>query len=216
MADLGAPAFRWNGSAASGAATQSPFIELTQRKKVRKRNMLWRCEPKKGQPDWTVARACVSIAILRPNRCAPGDATKLVRELDDSGGRKDRLRARGRAQMLKHIRWNDVELENLNPLLQRQFVVGEQIMVARVLLKKGSLVPMHAHENEQVTYILEGALRFRIDGKEIVVGAGEVLCIPPHMPHEATALEDTVDLDVFTPPRADWISGNDAYLREQR
>ena len=116
--------------------------------------------------------------------------------------------------MLKYIRWNDVPLEGLNPLLQRQFVVGENIMLARVLLKKGSLVPMHSHVNEQITYILEGALKFWIDGKEIVVFAGEVLCIPPNMPHEALALEDTVDLDVFHPPRADWINKTDAYLRE--
>jgi quercetin dioxygenase-like cupin family protein len=101
----------------------------------------------------------------------------------------------------------------LNPLLQRQFVVGQEIMVARVLLKKGCIVPEHSHHNEQLTYILEGALKFRIDGRDIVVNAGEVLCIPAHMPHQAEALADTVDLDVFTPPRADWISGTDQYLR---
>jgi quercetin dioxygenase-like cupin family protein len=116
---------------------------------------------------------------------------------------------------LKYIRWNDVELEQLNPLLQRQMVVGEGIMVARVLLKKGSVVPEHSHHNEQVTYILEGALKFEIDGREITVGPGEVLCIPPHMPHKATALEDTVDLDVFTPPRADWLGKTDDYLRRK-
>lgn len=118
--------------------------------------------------------------------------------------------------MLKYIRWNDVELEELNPLLQRQFVAGENIMLARVLLKKGALVPMHSHPNEQITYILEGALKFRIDRKELVVAAGEVLCIPPNMPHEALALEDTVDLDVFSPPRADWINKTDTYLRSQQ
>jgi quercetin dioxygenase-like cupin family protein len=117
---------------------------------------------------------------------------------------------------LKYIRWNDIPLEDLNPLLQRHFVVGEQIMVARVLLKKGCVVPEHSHHNEQITYILQGALKFDIDGKEIVVGAGEVLCIPPNMPHKATALEDTVDLDVFTPPRADWIGKTDDYLRRQQ
>ena len=116
---------------------------------------------------------------------------------------------------LKYFRWNDLELEDLNPLLQRQFVVGEGVMLGRVLLKKGSHVPMHNHVNEQITYILEGALKFGIDGDEIVVRAGEVLCIPPNMPHEAFALEDTVDLDIFTPPRADWINKTDAYLREQ-
>ena len=114
---------------------------------------------------------------------------------------------------LKYIPWKNVELEHLNPLLDRQMVVGEQIMVSRVLLKKGCVVPEHSHHNEQVTYILEGALRFHIDGREIVVHAGEVLCIPPHMPHRAEALEDTVDLDVFTPPREDWLRKTDQYLR---
>ena len=117
---------------------------------------------------------------------------------------------------LKHIPWNTVELENLNPLLQRQFVVGKNIMVARVLLKKGCIVPLHHHVNEQVTYILEGALKFWVEGKEIVVGAGEVLTIPSNMPHKAEALEDTVDLDVFNPPRADWINKTDQYLRGGR
>ena len=115
---------------------------------------------------------------------------------------------------LKHIRWDSIPLEDLNPLLQRQFVVGDGIMLARVLLKKGCVVPTHSHLNEQITYILEGALKFEIEGKEIVVSAGEVLCIPPHLPHKATALEDTVDLDVFNPPRADWMNKTDAYLRK--
>ncbi len=114
---------------------------------------------------------------------------------------------------LKHIPWNSIPLEDLNPLLQRQFVVGQDLMVARVLLKKGCVVPEHSHHNEQITYILEGALKFWIDGKEIVVNAGEVLTIPPHMPHKAEALKDTVDLDVFNPPRADWIQKTDQYLR---
>jgi quercetin dioxygenase-like cupin family protein len=114
---------------------------------------------------------------------------------------------------LQYIPWSTVPLEDLNPLLQRQFVVGEDIMVARVLLKKGCIVPLHSHYNEQVTYILEGALKFWIDGKEIVVHRGEVLTIPRNMPHKAEALEDTVDLDVFNPPRADWINKTDQYLR---
>ncbi len=114
---------------------------------------------------------------------------------------------------LRYIPWSSIELEDLNPLLQRQFVVGHQIMVARVLLKKGCIVPLHSHHNEQVTYILEGALKFWIDGSEIVVNAGEVLTIPPHMPHKAEAMADTVDLDIFNPPRADWIDKSDQYLR---
>ncbi|HTQ85392.1 MAG TPA: cupin domain-containing protein [Candidatus Solibacter sp.] len=115
---------------------------------------------------------------------------------------------------MKYLRWKDVELEHLSPTIGRQMVVGDQIMVARVLLAKGAHVPLHSHHNEQVTYILEGALKFAIDGKEIVVRTGEVLCIPSNMPHEAWAVEDTVDLDVFTPPRADWLSKNDDYLRK--
>ena len=114
---------------------------------------------------------------------------------------------------LKYIPWKSVDLEDLNPLLQRQMVVGQQVMLARVLLKKGCVVPLHSHINEQITYILEGALKFEIDGREIVVSAGEVLCIPPNMPHKATALEDTVDLDIFNPPRADWLGKTDHYLR---
>jgi len=114
---------------------------------------------------------------------------------------------------MKHIRWKDVELEHLNPLLDRQMVVGEEVMVARVLLKKGAHVPMHHHVNEQITYILEGALKFNIGGREVVVHAGEVLCIPPNLPHEAWAVEDTVDLDVFHPPREDWMNKTDDYLR---
>jgi len=98
---------------------------------------------------------------------------------------------------LRHIPWSSVEVEALNPLLGRHFVVGQNVMLARVLLKKGCIVPEHSHHNEQITYVLEGALRFGIDGKEIVVNAGEVLTIPPNMPHWAEALADTLDLDIF-------------------
>jgi quercetin dioxygenase-like cupin family protein len=121
-------------------------------------------------------------------------------------------KAKRRAE-LRHVPWNSVEVEALNPLLGRHFVVGQNIMLARVLLRKGCIVPEHSHPNEQLTFIAEGALKFWIDGKEIVVNAGEVLTIPPNMPHRAEALEDTVDYDVFNPPRADWMSGTDVYLR---
>jgi quercetin dioxygenase-like cupin family protein len=114
---------------------------------------------------------------------------------------------------LQYTPWSSVPLEDLNPLLQRQFIVGQEIMLARVLLKKGCIVPEHSHHNEQLTYVLEGALKFWIDGKEIVVNAGETLCIPSNLPHKAEALVDTVDLDVFAPPRADWIDKTDQYLR---
>src|SRR5690242_17892616 len=116
--------------------------------------------------------------------------------------------------MSKYIAWKDVELEQVNPLLDRQIITGDEVMLARVLLKKGCIVPEHSHVNEQLTYILEGALRFWIDGKVIDVHAGEVLCIPSNLPHKAEALEDTVDLDVFYPPRQDWLAKTDAYLRK--
>ena len=106
-----------------------------------------------------------------------------------------------------------MEREKLNDQIDREMVVGDKLMLARVFLKKGAHVPLHHHPNEQVTYILEGALKFAIDGREIVVRAGEVLCIPSGMPHEAWALEDTLDLDVFDPPREDWLNKSDNYLR---
>ena len=115
--------------------------------------------------------------------------------------------------MLKHIAWKDVEVEHVNPLFDRQLITGENIMFARILLKKGMVVPEHSHHNEQLTFVAEGALKFWIDGKELVVRTGEVLCIPPHMPHKAEALEDTIDMDIFSPPREDWLNKSDAYLR---
>jgi quercetin dioxygenase-like cupin family protein len=113
----------------------------------------------------------------------------------------------------KYVRWQDVPVESMNSLLDRQLVVGTNTMIARVLLKKGSVVPLHSHHNEQISYIESGALHFTLGGKEITVGAGECLCIPPHLPHTAVALEDTVDIDFFTPPRQDWLDKTDAYLR---
>ncbi|MBV9180651.1 MAG: cupin domain-containing protein [Acidobacteria bacterium] len=114
---------------------------------------------------------------------------------------------------LQHLAWRQVELEVLNPLFERQLIVGHEVMLARILLRKGCIVPLHSHVNEQLSYVIEGALKFWIDGREIVVRPGEVLTIPPHMPHQAEALEDTIDLDIFHPPRADWLNGKDLYLR---
>ena len=114
---------------------------------------------------------------------------------------------------LKVVNWEAMPVEALSPAIGRQFVHGEQSMLARVLLKKGAHVPRHSHANEQISYIIEGALRFVLPDGEYMVRAGEVLVIPGNVPHEAFALEDTVDLDVFAPPRQDWITGDDAYLR---
>jgi quercetin dioxygenase-like cupin family protein len=118
--------------------------------------------------------------------------------------------------MPKHIRWQDVELERLTPLLDRQLVTGESLMLSRLVLRKGAVVPEHSHMNEQLSYVVEGVLKFWIDGKEILIRGGEVLCIPPHMPHKVEALEDTLDLDIFYPPRQDWLDKTDTYLRQAR
>ena len=115
-----------------------------------------------------------------------------------------------------HYRWNDMPKERVSDTLERRLVTGERMMLAHVYLKKGCIVPRHSHENEQLTYILEGTLRFRLgeDEAELVdVKAGEVLHIPANVPHSAEALEDTLDVDIFCPPRADWFDGSDAYLR---
>ena len=110
-------------------------------------------------------------------------------------------------------RWDDIAPEQLNPLLTRQFIAGEKAMLARIMLTKGCVVPEHQHHNEQISYIVSGALEFVVSGKKQVVRAGEILVIPPHAPHSATALEDTENLDLFAPPRQDWIDHDDSYLR---
>lgn len=121
-----------------------------------------------------------------------------------------------RPPTVQHVRWDDLPKERLSDLLHRRLVTGERVMLAHVYLDKGCVVPRHAHENEQFTYILSGALRFWIgedEGQQIDVRAGEVLHLPSNVPHKAEALEDTLDLDVFSPPRQDWLDGTDAYLR---
>ena len=118
-----------------------------------------------------------------------------------------------KTSQIQHLSFAAMPVEHLNPLIDRQYVAGERSMLARLILRKGCIVPLHSHENEQITYILEGALKFLLQEREIVVRAGEVLVIPSQVPHSAEALEDTVDLDVFCPPRADWLDGSDSYLR---
>jgi len=114
-----------------------------------------------------------------------------------------------------HHRWKDIEPEQMNPLVTRQYVVGSNTMLARIALSKGAHVPEHKHRHEQISHVVEGTLDFLMEGKRITVRAGEILCIPPHLPHEVWALEDSVALDIFNPPREDWIQGDDAYLRAQ-
>ncbi len=115
----------------------------------------------------------------------------------------------------KHIKWNDIEVEAMSSTHRPPDDGRHQPDGRARPAEEGRQGALHSHHNEQVTYILEGALHFFIDNKELTVSAGEVLCIPPNMPHEAIALEDTVDLDIFTPPRQDWLNKEDAYLRQE-
>ncbi len=117
-----------------------------------------------------------------------------------------------------HFRWSEIEEEPLSDVLSRKLITGDRMMLAHVYLKKGCVVPRHSHENEQITYILEGGLRFWIgadEAKVIDVMAGEVLHIPSHVPHKAEALADTLDVDIFSPPRQDWLDKTDDYLRQK-
>ena len=122
------------------------------------------------------------------------------------------------AASVRLFRWDEIPREKVTDVLDRRLITGDAIMLAHVYLKKGCIVPQHAHENEQFTYIIKGALRFWIggDGKEeLVVRTGEVLHIPSNLPHKAEALEDTLDMDIFSPPRWDWLNGTDTYFHKQ-
>ena len=119
-------------------------------------------------------------------------------------------------ELVRRYRWDDMPAEQLKPGLSRKLITGERMMIAHVYFKNGEEVPRHSHENEQVTYILSGALHFWFgadDEQEVIVRAGEVVVIPSHVPHRAVAVGDTLDVDVFCPPREDWLAGTDAYLR---
>jgi quercetin dioxygenase-like cupin family protein len=119
---------------------------------------------------------------------------------------------------VRHVRIEDIPLEQVTSSLSRRLVTSERMMLAHVYLDEGSIVPMHSHENEQITYVLEGALRFWIGEDEsytVDVRSGEVLVIPSWVPHKAEALEDTLDVDVFCPPRQDWLDGTDSYFHDQ-
>jgi quercetin dioxygenase-like cupin family protein len=112
-----------------------------------------------------------------------------------------------------HYDWSAVPLEQLNDKLFRRVVHTGKLTVARLELRRGAIVPEHRHVNEQFSMIESGSLKFIVDGREVVVRAGEALSLPSMIPHSAEATEDCVAIDVFTPPRQDWISGDDAYLR---
>ena len=114
---------------------------------------------------------------------------------------------------MEHYTWESVPLETMSEMISRKVISGDKAMVAQVLLKKGAVVPEHHHESEQLTYILDGALKFQLEGREVIVRKGEVLRIPSNVPHRAVALEDTLDVDIFSPIRADWLTKDDSYLR---
>ncbi len=115
---------------------------------------------------------------------------------------------------MQHYNWNLLEEEPLNPLLGRKMIHGQHVTVARIRLRRGATVPMHSHPNEQISMLESGELRFVISGEERVLRAGETVVIPPGAPHMVEALEDSLAVDLFSPPREDWIRGDDAYLRD--
>jgi quercetin dioxygenase-like cupin family protein len=110
-------------------------------------------------------------------------------------------------------RWSEIDPEPMNPLITRQYLSGASTMLARIELRKGARVCRHHHHNEQISHVVAGALEFLLEEGAVTVRAGEILCIPPNAQHEVVALEDSIALDIFNPPRQDWIDGNDAYLR---
>lgn len=119
---------------------------------------------------------------------------------------------------VRWFRWEDMPRERVTDLLERRLITGDRMMLAHVYLQQGCIVPKHSHENEQFTYILQGALRFWIgedQAREVVVRAGEVLHIPSNVPHQAEALEDTLDVDIFSPPRQDWLDRTDDYFHRK-
>ena len=111
-------------------------------------------------------------------------------------------------------KWNEIPIEHLNPTFGRQAVHTDRMTIAHLHLKQGGVVPEHHHENEQVSMVLEGKLKFLAAGEEYIIGAGEVLQIPSNLPHRVEVLEDSVVFDLFAPVRTDWLNGNDAYLRQ--
>ncbi len=117
------------------------------------------------------------------------------------------------AGTVTHHRWADIPAEALTPAIARRFITGERVTVARFELKKGGVVPRHAHENEQVSFVVSGRLQFDANGRTVIVAAGEVLQIPGGVEHEVHVLEDALVIDIFSPVRQDWIDRTDDYFR---
>jgi quercetin dioxygenase-like cupin family protein len=137
--------------------------------------------------------------------------TTRVEKMTEMTDNKDKS-----VQSAQHYSWGKIPREQLNNDIDRRFITGTNMMIAQIYLKEGGVAPNHSHKNEQITYVLEGALKFLLgedQQEQVILRAGEVLVIPPHLPHSAVALEDTLDVDIFNPPREDWLDGSDAYLR---
>jgi unsaturated pyranuronate lyase len=118
--------------------------------------------------------------------------------------------------MLNKLNWDDVPVEQVTPDMQRKLVYGEKIMIARMKFKDGFLVPLHSHENEQITSVLAGKIRFWLGEnkeQELELEAGDVLVIPANLPHEALMIGEVEEMDTWAPPRQDWLDGTDDYLR---
>ena len=115
--------------------------------------------------------------------------------------------------MSQHLRWSDIPGEQMNDAIARQYITGDRVTIARLEMTRGGLVGEHAHENEQISYVISGALKFRMEGREIVVRAGELLQIPGHVPHAVEVMEDSVTIDIFSPIRQDWIDKTDTYFK---
>ena len=117
---------------------------------------------------------------------------------------------------MKHHKLNEIPEEHVTNMFSRRFFTGDKVTVAFLTMKNGCDVPQHSHDSEQFSYIISGALKFQIEGQEIIVRGGEMLEIPSNVPHTAVAIEDTTGIDVFSPIRADWLDGTDDYLRQQK
>lgn len=156
-----------------------------------------------------------NLPVLQSLSVIEGDWPGLGCLAHGSAGNGFRERLGGTVQPSAHLhRWDELALEKVTEMISRKLVTGEREMLAQIYLKKGALVPMHAHESEQMTYVMQGALRFLVSGEQVTLREGEVLHIPSWVEHQAEALDDTLVLEVFSPIRQDWLDKTDDYFRQ--
>jgi quercetin dioxygenase-like cupin family protein len=157
----------------------------------------------------------LDYSIAEPAQGSPGDRRSSLLPARYNPGLAARKGVRVATQTVRLHRWDEIALEKVTEMISRKIVTGEREMVGQVYLKKGALVPVHSHESEQMTYVLQGALKFLINGEEITVREGEVLHIPSWVEHQAEALDDTFELDLFSPIRQDWLDHTDSYFHNR-